>query len=667
MFKLGSGTQARRKRGLAIGACTALVVTGLVGGQALAAHPEVSLAGSDFEIDTNANLVVNDAGNLDWMSVDQLSQPDALSGASDNSFGQGTKEDTEIPTVVSGQIPPQKSDLLNFGGYLETTAAGQEFLNIYWSRVQEPNGTTNMDFEFNQSSVLSGNGITPVRTAGDLLVQYDLSRGGTNPNLFLSTWLTEANGDSAADCEASNSLPCWSEKTNLTTAALATGSINTTAIAGADTDGIAPVAGLSARTFGEAQIDWDAIVGSGEGECVTFGSAYLKSRSSDSFTSELKDFIEPLSLNLSNCGGVTIRKQTDPDEADNTTLFDYTSDIVTDPATDNSTFQLADDGVNQITDVVQGDYYVEELATPTGYDFDRIDCSASIGFGENDEEITITGAKIEFTIDDAGDALDCTYTNKAQASLHVIKTAEQDGVEFDFTSTTLTPASFSLTSGGADQDFTNLAPGTYDVAETELAGWDLQSATCSDNSPVTAIVLTAGEDVTCTFHNVLERGSLVIHKDAKHAAADNEAKAIDVPGVTFTVTDGADAVVGSGVTDNAGLLCIEDVLVGDYTITETVPAGYKAVGTGIQSYTVVAHTTCDGAGDTEAAEVAEFHNMPLTDITVTVDSLIDGGTASTIDCGTEEKPTDTDANGDGSLMLEDLEPGTYTCVIVVDP
>ena len=70
-----------------------------------------------------------------------------------------------------------------------------------------------MDFEFNQSSVISGNGVTPVRTAGDVLIQYDLSQGGTNPELFLSRWITTGAG---SQCEANNSTPCWGTRVNLT-------------------------------------------------------------------------------------------------------------------------------------------------------------------------------------------------------------------------------------------------------------------------------------------------------------------------------------------------------------------------------------------------------------------------------------------------------------------
>src|ERR671922_2927014 len=285
-------------RALGLGAVL-VVVFGLMGlvfaVSAMASHPEVSLPGSNFEIDVDANLRVDDpAPSIDWANVAETRKADKPSGATDDSFTEGTKEDTEVPVVETGSIPPNKSDLLNFGAYLETTATGQRFLNLFWHRVQEPSGTTNMDFEFNQSSTLSANGVTPVRTAGDLLIQYDLSQGGTNPQLFVSRWVT--SGD-ASQCEASNALPCWSTKVNLTAAGDAAGAIKTSAIPANESDGLGAI---SARTFGEAQLDFDALTG-GTGACVSFGSVYLKSRSSDSFTSALKDFIAPTAVSINNC------------------------------------------------------------------------------------------------------------------------------------------------------------------------------------------------------------------------------------------------------------------------------------------------------------------------------------------------------------------------------
>ena len=56
---------------------------------------------------------------------------------------------------MSGSIPPNKSDLKAFGVYTETgeVTLGNptgKFLELLWTRVQDPSGTTNMDFELNQ-------------------------------------------------------------------------------------------------------------------------------------------------------------------------------------------------------------------------------------------------------------------------------------------------------------------------------------------------------------------------------------------------------------------------------------------------------------------------------------------------------------------------------------
>jgi hypothetical protein len=68
------------------------------------AASSANLAGSTFE-GNDGNLVVNTAGNTDWANAPNrvvgLDQP---SGSTDNSFGQGTKEDDPNVTVVSGSI-----------------------------------------------------------------------------------------------------------------------------------------------------------------------------------------------------------------------------------------------------------------------------------------------------------------------------------------------------------------------------------------------------------------------------------------------------------------------------------------------------------------------------------------------------------------------------------
>lgn len=73
-----------------------------------------NLAGSTFE-GNDGNLIVNTAGNTGWVNAPNRVRGDDLpSGTSDNSFGQGTKEDDANVTVVTGSIPPQKSNLTRF-------------------------------------------------------------------------------------------------------------------------------------------------------------------------------------------------------------------------------------------------------------------------------------------------------------------------------------------------------------------------------------------------------------------------------------------------------------------------------------------------------------------------------------------------------------------------
>jgi hypothetical protein len=150
---------------------------------------------------------VLDDETQDWVNApNRVAGLDKPTGQQDDSFGQGTKEDDPVPTVTDGSIPNNKSDLTRF--YVANQrVSDKEFLYLAWERVQSPQGTTNMDFEFNQSRTLSANGVTPVRTAGDVLIKYDLSQGGTTPTLGFHRWVT--TGTPSVVCEASNTVPCW--------------------------------------------------------------------------------------------------------------------------------------------------------------------------------------------------------------------------------------------------------------------------------------------------------------------------------------------------------------------------------------------------------------------------------------------------------------------------
>jgi hypothetical protein len=702
---------------------------------AAASHPEVSLPGSNFEIDTDANLKVDDAGSQDWANVTEARKPDTASGPNDESFGQGTKEDTAVPTVVDGSIPPNKSDLKFFGLYQEGgTTSG--FLNLYWSRVQEPQGTTNMDFEFNQKRAAAGqgNGVTPLRTVGDLLVIYDLAQGGTRPVLSIREWIGSA----------------WGPATDLTASGKATGSINTSPIPAADADGLGA---HSARTFGEAQLDLSAIFD--PTKCESFGSAYLKSRSSDAFTAALKDFVPPQAITLSNCGSVKITKKDDAGSvlagAEFTLYKDNAPVGGTRGAEDTITTQTCTtgaDGTCEILNVLKGEYWVVETKTPANHDtaadqhltvvadeqvaltfvnprqpgsvkitklddatpgnplaraeFTLYTDNAPIG-GSRGPEDTITTKTCTTGADGTCEILDVvpgeywvveTVTptgHDPAADQHVtVKANEQVSVTFvnvrqlgsvKITKTddstpgnALAGAEFTLyednaptggTRGGEDIatnktcttdadgicTITGVLPGQYWVVETVTpAGHD----SAADQH----ITVTANEQASVTFVDPRHRGAILVTKTRKHAASGPG----DHPqeGVEFTVNGVTKA------TDATGKACFDGLLFDDYTVHEATPAGYK----GEADKTVTVNNKAACADDPYVGETLSFSNTPLSNITVSFESQVPGGTAATIECaGLTADPADGTPNvfDDISETFKDLEPGTYTCTVVVDP
>ncbi len=603
----------------------------------------LSMVGSHFEIDDDANLVVDQPGALDWASVDDTKVADEPSGQGDNSYKGGAKEDDACPGTSTGSIPNNKSDLKTFGVYQEpgSEAGDPGFLHLFWSRVQDPSGTTLMDFEFNQSSEDCGNGVNPVRSAGDLLLEYRLEQGGATATIMARFW----DGSE------------WGAETDLTALNAATGTINSSAIAEGDSDGIGA---LDPRTFGEASIDLDFIFD--EGRCMSFGSAFVKSRSSDAFNSALKDFVGPASINITNCGQVIIRKETEPPGWGSS--YGYTHNLQTDPESGTS-FGLADGQAETFSNVLFGNAYTV-TEDPVGPDMEltNIDCSASVGV---DVTVDVANRTITFDIDADTDVVDCTFTNRAKGTIVIEKMSTDTTGTFSFTSSTLQAFQLSTTATGeaglASRTFAELDPGTYDVAETVPAYWTLVSATCSDGSDPASIQLGAGETVTCRFTNERMRGALRIVKQRSHAAYGPGPH--PHPGVSFLVSGGEIAVPIPLVTDENGVTCIDNLplsaLVGNYSVTEVVPAGYVPA----DSLTKTAPVVTAGLSCPQGDEV-DFANIPLTNITVSVDSQIPGGTLSTITCGSVG-PIPTDATGDGSLTLPNLVHGTYSCTVVVSP
>jgi hypothetical protein len=526
-----------------------LLAAGLLGGIVLSGVASANLPGSTFE-SNDGNMVVDHAGNTDWVNAPNLVVgTDLPSGPTDNSFGRGTQENDVNVTVVTGSIPNSKADLGRFGVANEQLASnGHQMLYLAWTR-NNLSGTTNFDFEINklkQPDLTTAGAKTLNRSVGDLLISFDFQGGAQHPTLTSHVW----NGT------------VWGPGVVLGST-VSEGAVNAVTIP--EQLGTQPGPNLIATEFGEAGIDLTAaglVPPPGTaGSCLGFASAFVKSRASDSFSSEIKDFIAPVGINLKTCGTIVIKKVTVPSPNPLNTSFNF----------------------------------------------------------------TLTGG--------------VSALNK----------------------------SFSLKDGQSNTT-TNVDPGNgYVAAETVPTGWDLTSATCDNGSPVTNIVVTANTTTTCTFTNTLEKGAVAINKQAKHAASGPG----DHPqaGVTFTVTNATNGTNATVVTDANGNACVPNLTVsaldGNYTVTESLPAGYVNDTPLSQSYTVVTGTTC------ATATPLAFHNIPLTNITTSVASQVDGGTSSTITCADSSNNTvasgATDSHGNGSATAPNLVPGTYTCTVVVDP
>ena len=584
-----------------------------------------NLTGSNFE-STDGNMVVDTAGNHDWQNAPNLHVgTDVATGTGDNSFGNGTHEAEINVSVIAGSIPNSKADLGKFADASETLANGDVMLYLAWTRNND-SGTTNFDFELNKNPQpdLSTPGAKVLnRTAGDLLINYSIQGGAQSPTLNFRTW----NG------------MVWSDPPSQFGPGIADGGFNQN---NAVVNTLGGGGNIAAARFGEAAINMTAAgiipnQNDPNAPCKSFGSVYVKSRSSSSFTSEIKDFIAPIGLSLNTCGRIIIKKVTVPSPNPFGTSFPFT--LVKAPGL-NKSFSLQDGGQNITADLSPGSGYVATENTPNGWTLTSAVCDHG------------TPSNIQVL---PNQDTTCIFTNTAKATLHVVKVAERNGVNFDFTSNTLTPAAFSLANGGK-QDFLNLLPGGYDVAETAKANWTNTSASCDNGNNPAAITLNPGDDVTCTFVNVIKRGALLIHKTAKHAAAPGGT--FNQAGVTFTVTVNG---VGQDITTDAnGLACIANLPVsaldGTYNVSEHVPTGYS--GQADKAYTVLQDTTC------ATAAPQEWVNTPLTDISVSAHSQVSGGTSSTIDCGAIGSGG---PSGDPSVNATGLPPGTYTCTVVVDP
>ncbi len=327
-------------------------------------------------------------------------------------------------------------------------------------------------------------------------------------------------------------------------------------------------------------------------------------------------------------------------------------DKVTDPAGDPQSFSFDASGGTygdfSLTDaaapndqaLLPGAYSVTETV-PAGWDLESAVCVSSIADNE-------TAASLEL---DNGETITCTFTNEKDANIIVTKQTNPDGNAQIFNFTASYDGDGFALSDGQSNDSGDLDPGTYSVAETPIAGWDLETATCTDGTPA-SISLQAGETVTCTFTNTLEQGHIIVNK-VTDPSGDPQSFSFDATGTGYSDFALTDAAAPNDQTLAAGA----------YSVSETLPAGWVQTSatcvSSIQDTETIASLELD-AGETITCTftntknghlIVEKETNPAADPTVFSITASGNGTITGGGSGTITDATDKNY---------EVTPGTYS-------
>ncbi len=423
--------------------------------------------------------------------------PDLPTGSNDDSYtgaGGGAHEDTPCPTVETGSIPPEKADLTNL--YVATaTGGGDTFLYLAWERAST-GGTVTLDFELNKSGEVKPvplcNGLNPTRSAGDKLITYDLQGNKDALTVVISvrTWNTLTNE--------------WGPESLLSSSA-AEGSINPNLL------------------FGEMVINLNLAGIFQTGLCENFATVFLKSRSSNSFDSALKDFIAPVSKQVSNCGSLTVTKNVVGGAGDES--FGFTVDCglydlngVADGT--DSVFSLGDDDVKSFVDLPIGTQCTVRETDPGASSWST---SYTIPGGSAQTGLTTSSIAI------ALGTKDVLFTNtRRTGTLTVVKdlVPSSDSGLFNLRIDGSTAGTGGNVGDNGTTGSVTLNTGTHTVGETAGTNTLLtdytSSISCSNQvsaanaGPLTITVLN-DQDVVCTITNTRLVGSLTVSKTTNAA------------------------------------------------------------------------------------------------------------------------------------------------------
>lgn len=612
-----------------------------------------------------------------------------------STFPGGAKESEPagwLP-IQTSQVTP-KTDITNVYAYGKSVSGSPTILNGM-ERLPKA-GDLHLDFEYNKEMTGTGANQVPSRRVDDILVAYDLGGGRQSNGNAITVRIYKALPIDPT-C-TTNECAGEYDYEQSTFEAAGTGSISgggVTAQLNGDTiqcgkwgcydSSYNLTTTLPAFSFAEAGIDLEDSVGLSS---ACFNWVTVKSRSSESVTSQLKDTTGPKSFPF--CGGMSVHKYIDANRDGDLDTGELDgvgwAFTVNGPAANGGIGPLVCSGVTNssgnlvcgtagqsLSDLTPGTYRVTETQQSGNYNTDpgapgtsypRINTAGSVS-----KDVTV-GIGAPATIQFGNACLtDVSFTinNVPEAVQSVSVVYSASGFRSDANVT------LPLTINRTTDIATATVADRFTPSDTISWSWYVNGESTHALAGTSTPLAGCSTGQTASF--ALSSISGYKYKDA-NANGDNDAGDLDGVGFTFELVNGAGTVIDAEDSDADGNYTFDDVAPGTYTVREQAETGWMQTEPASTTSTPATRSVTINLGDGNVP-IGDFGNTPLSDIAVSFSNqAVNPGTTNpaseaTITCVKVEGTTSTAVGGPqtgNTFAANNLQVGTYDCrVVIVDP
>ena len=240
----------------------------------------------------------DEGSSIDWQGLHAAGRV-VHSPDEGQAFKSGSKEDAPGNWVLVPEgdgVTPAKDNILDAWSSVDQPAA-DTFAYLGFTR-EKGNGDTYVAFELNRDARLWNNGHDeiPCRQTGDVAIA--MLAHGNGIDLVLQRWITELS-DAFTGCATHGHF----EAVATVPAGSAQGDVNQVPITSRLPGTFAPGTQIrDAGLFGEASVNLSALFQAAFGDrCFTFSSVWMHSRSSESESSNLQDYLAPHAVTVRSC------------------------------------------------------------------------------------------------------------------------------------------------------------------------------------------------------------------------------------------------------------------------------------------------------------------------------------------------------------------------------